>query len=89
MFESGPRHRTLFGMNPEQAKAGLLVSRQVVHNGLQVPISLDYLSSILIYNMHTSMTQLFSHTIAHFTGPSFMIKANNQPYKIFLGLAYS
>ena len=29
------------------------------------------------------MTQLLSHTMAHFTGPSFMLKANNQPYKKF------
>ena len=36
-----------------------------------------------------SMTQLLSHTIAHFTGPSFMLKANNQPYKKFLELAFS
>ena len=31
-----------------------------------------------------SMTQLLSHTIAHFTGSSFMLKANNQPYKKIL-----
>ena len=31
-----------------------------------------------------SMTQLLSHTMAHFTGPSFMIKANNQPYNLFV-----
>ena len=36
-----------------------------------------------------SMTQLLSHTIAHFTGPSFMLKANNQPYKNILGLVFS
>ena len=36
-----------------------------------------------------SMTQLLSHTIAHFTGPSFMLKANNQPYKKNLGLEFS
>ena len=35
------------------------------------------------------MTQLLSHTIAHFTGPSFMLKANNQPNQRKLGLAYS
>ena len=34
-----------------------------------------------------SMTQLLSHAIAHSTGPSFMIKANSQRYKNFLGLA--
>ena len=28
-----------------------------------------------------SMTQLLSHTIAHFTGPSFMLWDNNQPNK--------
>ena len=33
------------------------------------------------------MTQLLLHAIAHFTGPSFMLKANNQPYKKILGLA--
>ena len=36
-----------------------------------------------------SMTQLLSHTIAHFTGPLFMLKANNQPYKKILGLVFS
>ena len=36
-----------------------------------------------------SMTQLLFHTIAHFTGPSFMLKANNQPYEIFLDLTFS
>ena len=35
-----------------------------------------------------SMTQLLSHAIAHLTGPSFMLKANNQPYKKNLGLAF-
>ena len=38
---------------------------------------------------YSSMTQLLSHTIAHFTGPSFMLKANNQPYKKNFGLAFS
>ena len=37
----------------------------------------------------TGMTQLLSHTIAHFTGPSFMFKANNQPYEKISGLALS
>ena len=36
-----------------------------------------------------SMTQLLSHTIAHFKGPSFMLKTNNQLYKKILGLAFS
>ena len=36
-----------------------------------------------------SMTQLLSHTIAHITGPSFMLKANNQSYKKSLGLVFS
>ena len=42
-----------------------------------------------IYGIRSSITQLLLHTIAHFTGPSFMLKANNQPYKKNLGLAFS
>ena len=42
----------------------------------------------MIYR-YSSMTQLLSHTIAHFTGSSFMLKANNQPYKKILDLAFS
>jgi hypothetical protein len=30
-----------------------------------------------------------THIIAHFIGPSFMLKANNQPYKKVLDLAFS
>ena len=29
-----------------------------------------------VVSTYFSMTQLLSHTIAHFTGPSFMLKAN-------------
>ena len=29
-----------------------------------------------------SMTQVLSHTVAHFTGPSFMLKVNNQPSSV-------
>ena len=43
----------------------------------------------ILADTDNSMTQLFSHTIAHFTWPSFMIKANNQPCKNCLGLVYS
>ena len=35
------------------------------------------------------MTQLLLQTIAHFAGASFMLKANNQPYKNILGLPFS
>ena len=35
------------------------------------------------------MTQILSYTIAHYTGPSLMLKANNQPYKFFWGFAFS
>ena len=42
-----------------------------------------------MHNIEHSMTQLLSHTIAHFTGPSFMLKANNQPYKKILDVAFS
>ena len=34
-----------------------------------------------IYGIRSSMTQLLLHTIAHFTGPSFMLKAKNQPFQ--------
>ena len=43
-------------------------------------------------NILISMTQLLMHTIVYiiyFTEPSFMLKANKQPYKKFLGLAFS
>ena len=40
-------------------------------------------SSAFISNVILHMTQLLSHTMAQFTGPSFMLKANNQPYKKF------
>ena len=36
-----------------------------------------------------SMTQLLSHTIANFTGSSFMLKANYQPYKKSYVLVFS
>ena len=39
--------------------------------------------------VYYSMTQLLSHTIAHFTGPSFMFKANNQPNEKISGHAFS
>ena len=42
-----------------------------------------------VCKLYCSMTQLLSHIIAHFTWPSFMLKANNLPYKKFLGLAFS
>ena len=44
---------------------------------------------IIETTQYISMTQLLSHTIAHFAGSSFMLKANNQPCKIFLDLALS
>ena len=34
-----------------------------------------------IYGIRSSMTQLLLHTIAHFTGPSFMLKAKSQPFQ--------
>ena len=37
---------------------------------------------------YVSMTQLLSHTIAHFTWPSFMHNGNNQLYKILFGLTF-
>ena len=45
--------------------------------------------AICMQDLSYSMTQLLSHNITHFTGPSFMLKANNQPYKKILGLAFS
>ena len=36
-----------------------------------------------------SMTSLLTHTVAHFTRPSFRPKTNNQPIKKFLSLAVS
>ena len=36
--------------------------------------------------LKVSMTQLLSHTIAHFTGPSFMLPDNNQTNKNLLGV---
>ena len=57
-----------------------------------VPTSLDLrhkvkrkfeFSSAFISNVILHMTQLLSHTMAQFTGSSFMLKANNQPYKKF------
>ena len=47
------------------------------HNGVGVFLKLP---------LNFSMTQLLLHTIAHFTGPSFMLKDNNQPNKKILGL---
>ena len=37
-------------------------------------------------DMYNSMTQLLSHTFAHLTGPSFILKAKLLPNKIVLGL---
>ena len=36
-----------------------------------------------------SMTTVLTHTVAHFTKPSFRSKTNNQPLKKFLSLALS
>ena len=36
-----------------------------------------------------NMTSLLTHTVAHFTRPSFRPKSNNQPLKKFLSLAVS
>ena len=35
------------------------------------------------FNGNNSMTQLLLHNFAQFTGPSFRLKANNLPKKIF------
>ena len=40
-------------------------------------------------DIYFSMTQFLLHTIAHIAGSSFMLKANNQPYKKILDLAFS
>ena len=42
-----------------------------------------------LWLLHSSMTTLLTHTVAHSTKPSFMPKANNQPPKKFLSLALS
>ena len=39
--------------------------------------------------VYVSMTTLLTHTVAHFTKPSFMTKTNNQPLKKFLSLSLS
>ena len=37
--------------------------------------------------MRISMAQVLLHTIAHFTGPSFMLKANNQIFRSCIQLS--
>ena len=49
----------------------------------------NWKGACFVQKLYSSMTQLLSHTIAHFTGSSFMLKANNQPYKIFFDLSFS
>ena len=39
--------------------------------------------------INISMTTLLTHTVAHFTRPSFRLKTNNQPLKFFLSVAVS
>ena len=48
---------------------------------MYLPIRIHSVFSILVSHTVSSMTQLLSHTFAHLTGSSFMLKANNQPYK--------
>ena len=49
----------------------------------------NWKGACFVQKLYSSMTQLLSHTIAHFTGSSFMLKANNQPYKKVLALVFS
>ena len=49
----------------------------------------DYEVHPLINERESSMTTLLTHTVAHSTKPSFMLKTNNQPLEKFLSLALS
>ena len=77
-------------LNPVAAEIRylLLFREYQLNSGLTKTNTLCWIESAELKGK-VSMTQLLSHTIAHFTGPSFMRKANNQPYQKILGLAFS
>ena len=79
--------------SPKQARMNMkiiiTVVKHVFHSKFFFAILAKRLTKMLVIMsdmVHTSMTSLLMHTVAHSTRSSFRLKTNNRPLKKFLSL---